>query len=216
MALANDNTLNHYNSGSVTTDTFSYTTGAISNGIMVVFVYTNGTGGDIVTGVTYNGVALTKQNAITINGATQFISAWELVNPATGANNIVVNTSAATDIGTWVSTYSGAKQTSQPDSINTGSASGNVTLSTTVVAANSWLVSATRNSSVGVAGAGTGTTIRGTTTSVPFAGGDSNGTVSTGSQSMQWTAGAGTTAGCIMSISPGVSSLSNLALLGIG
>lgn len=179
--------------------TFAHTcTG--SDRILLVGALSNGAGGDIVNSVTYNAVACTKIASHNLTG-DQWLSIWYLIAPATGANNIVVGVSGTSDgLYGMGSSYTGAKQSGQPDSSNTGTATGNLTLSTTVVANDSWLYSIARNATSGLPSAGTGTTIRGT--GVAFNQGDSNAGVGTGSQSMGWNAAAGTTGGVIVSIAP--------------
>lgn len=214
MAIALGSHNFNYNAGSVTSDTWSFTNTA--GDFLVVFAFTNGSGGDTVTSMTYNAVSLTKVNSANVSG-NQWVTCWYLKSPATGANNLVVNMSSATDVESRAQTYTGTDTTTQPDSSNTGTATGNLTLSTTVVAANSWLASGARNNSTGAMGAGTGTTKRGADNA--FNAGDSNGTVGTGSQSMAWTAASGSSAGCIISIkeaAAGGATLRSLASLGAG
>lgn len=100
--------------------------------------------------------------------------------------------------------YSGAS-TTQPDSQGDDTAATNtVTMSTTVVASNCWLVSAAvQRGESGAPSAGTGTTSR-TNNGTDWAGGDSNTTVGTGAQTMQWngTASATHVGGIIISLAP--------------
>lgn len=213
MAIAFDSANSNYNAGSVTSDTWAFNNAG--GDFLVVFVYTNGSGGDTVTGVTYNAVSLTKANSANV-ASNQWVSCWYLKSPATGSNNIVVSTGSSTDIDSRAQTYSGTDTSTQPDSSNTGTSTGNLTLSTTVVNSGSWLASGVRNNSTGPMTAGAGTTVRGTP--VAFSSGDSNGTVGTGSQSMAWTAGAGSSAGCIISIKAagGGAVVRSLSSLGAG
>ena len=204
-----------------TTRTWSHTcTG--STLILVVSSY-NATGLDHTTGVTYNGVAMTKINSIA--GTPAIISAvsmWYLVNPATGANNVVVTSSASDNQAGTSESFTGAAQSGQMDSNATGNNSqlsaGTFTLPTTVVASNCWLVMGAIGDSA-TPTAGGGTTIRQSSGS-GFATGDSNATVSTGSQSLAF-AGMGANArGVIASIVPftsgGATVLPWKALMGVG
>jgi len=215
MAIAYVNSAFNYLSTPGTSDSFAYSVASGSNRGLLFFVWTNGTGGDIVTAVSYNSVAATKVNSVNISG-NQYISTWRLVAPATGSNTVSVTTSASTEIETHVQEYTDLDQTNFIDSFNNGTATGNLTLSTTVVNSNCWLASATRNTSFGGMGAGTGTTIR--VTGTLYNSGDSNGTVSTGSQSMGWTAASGTSGGVIVSLKPVVAAATakNLLLTGVG
>lgn len=77
-------------------------------------------GGDtdaVVTGVTYNGVALTKASDAVYAGLGMTCSAWYLIGPATGsAYNIVVTCAGTTDnIKCAAASYTGAKQSAQPN-----------------------------------------------------------------------------------------------------
>lgn len=182
-----------------TSITFAHTC-AGSDRILFVSALSNGAGGDIVNSATYNGVACTKVTSLNLTG-NQWMSLWYLIAPATGANNIVIGVSGSSEgLYGMGASYTGAKQSGQPDSSNTGTAIGNLTISTTVVASNCWLFSFARNASAGLPTAGTGTTIRGT--GVAFEQGDSNGVVGTGSQSMGWNSAAGTTGAVIVSFAP--------------
>jgi len=161
--------------------------------------YTSG-GPRSVTGITYNGVALTKINSIngTADGISQSNDLWYLVAPATGSNTITITWSGAAQYasGSGMS-YTGVAQTSPIDSNATGQSSStgsgaatSLTLSTTVVNASCWVVGYVEARG-GVISAGTATTLRGKNDSAYTSGGDSNGTVSTGSQSLQWTSTSG-------------------------
>ncbi len=147
-----------------------------------------------VTGVTYNSVAMTQIGTTSSQGSSsgnQTTSLWYLIAPATGHNNVVISTSGSPfAIVSGSVSYTGANQTGQPDSYTVGSTTNTTdyALSTTVVAANCWLIIASKNDG-GIPGAGTGTTSR-----VAGANGigmmDSGGTVSTGSQTLHSTNGS--------------------------
>ena len=89
--------------------------------------------GDVVTGVTYNSVALTPIGSAS-NG--QFtVSQWYLIAPATGANNISVSVSGNVfDIGIAAVSLTGAHQTSAIGTQATGSGT-DTTPTTTVTSA---------------------------------------------------------------------------------
>lgn len=142
------------------------------------------------TGVTLNGVAMTKIQTGGNKAGTSFESMWYLVNPSTGTQTLAVTGGGGTTGALW-SSYSGASVTGVPDSsTDYSSVSGATkTISTTVVAANSWLVLTTADNT-GNASAGSGTTQRAYNTSWALGIYDSNGTVGTGSQSLQITRGS--------------------------
>lgn len=172
-----------------------------SNRFLCVCVATASTG-DVVTGVTYNGVAMTQVGKALGGGATE-VYLYVLANPASGSNAIVVTASSGTLLGCSTS-YTGAQASSTADSSNTGTTAGgaaSLTLSTTVVAANCWLVGVW-HASGGALSAGTGTTLR-QNPATQIAIGDSNGPVSTGSQSLQATQASSQFAGVIASFTEG-------------
>lgn len=131
-----------------------------SDRILNVYVYA---GSDVVTGVTYNGVSMTFVSKVNSLGAAagQRLYHYILIAPATGSNNIVVSSSA--NLGGYISgvSYTGAKQTGQPDASNTQAVSSNTTLTTSVttIADNCWLVGYSYHNGTVVAGANT--TLRG-------------------------------------------------------
>jgi hypothetical protein len=146
----------------------------------------------------YNAVAMTviqDQATAGVNGCQLFY----LVAPSTGTNNIVETGQSGAIAAT---SYSGAAQTGQPDSSakNQAIAASSVTTSTTVVASNCWLVGAAGNAG-GEMTAGTGTTRRAFDAGGNVIG-DSNGTVSTGSQSLQFNGGVSNYAMVVASFAP--------------
>lgn len=179
-----------------------------SDRILFVSAMSNTT--DDVTGVTYNGVSMTQVGKQQMQASNnRWVYLYQLVNPATGSNTITINASGTTFLQGTATSYTGAKQTGQPDSSNTGFAnsSTSITISTTVVTSGSWLVMATGDNNGGESG-GTGTTVRNSTNGNAIS--DSNGTVGTGSQSLQvTTAGSSNWAGIIASFAPVASATPN-------
>lgn len=196
MAIAYDTggTTNAYGPATITHNIAA--TSADSIAMIVVFKDS----GDTVTGVTVGGNAATYVGKQNLTG-DQWGYIYYYLNPPTSSTAYTATASASGSY--WdisVDIYSGAKQSGQMDSSATGTATGNLTFSTTVVASNCWLFSYARNAVIGVPAAGTGTTSRTATTL--YRTGDSNGVVGTGAQTMQYTAATGTTAGIIVSIAP--------------
>lgn len=157
---------------------------------------------DTLTDLTYNSVSMFS-SIVKVNYSTD---RWSylgvLANPSSGANNITETGSTFRNIA-GVS-YTGCAQTGQPDSKaskdqSTGGPFTTQAVTTTVVAANCWLVGMTRGSS-GMA-AGSGTTLRGTPTGAEQMA-DSNATVGTGSQSLNYTYSSGNMVGLVASIAP--------------
>lgn len=180
-----------------TTGSWSHTcTG--SNRILLLFSFNNG--GSYITSPTYNGVAFTEITYTTYNGS---ISMWYLINPTVGTNTIVCSGVTANSC-LFAASYTGVKQTSQPDSFNSG-AGTSLTISTTVVNSGCWLVSmgddglsATGFTSGLATSRSTGTYNSGT---IWCGISDSNGTVGTGSQTATYTSGAGDN-GILISLAP--------------
>jgi hypothetical protein len=132
-----------------------------TNRILFVEAFNAG-GGDILTGVTYAGVAMTLVNKVTID--SQSTQLFYLVAPATGTNNVVVSYSASTIILSNASSYTGANQSGQPDASTTHSgqvaANNNFTTTLTTIADNSWTILASRENSSASEVASTGSTQR--------------------------------------------------------
>lgn len=158
MAIAFDTSTQSSTVSTGTTITLSHTcTG--TNGIL--FVGVSGIIGDVLSGVTYGGVAMTQTAKLQVP-ADRYVYLYHLVNPATGANDIVAtNTITLNNAFIFGASYTGAKQTGQPDATNTNSAVAATTLATSVttVADNCWVVGMFGSSNV-VFSAGTGVTER--------------------------------------------------------
>ena len=116
MAIAFDATAQAGQGAVGTTLTYSHTcTG--SNRILFVSA---GTIGSLVnvTGITYNGVALTNIGFQTTGALVTTL--WYLVAPATGANNIVITLLSSNPVTGQSSSFTGASQTGVPDASGTG------------------------------------------------------------------------------------------------
>jgi uncharacterized repeat protein (TIGR01451 family) len=105
-------------SGAAPTITLAHTS-AGTNLVLVVGVSINITNniGATVTGVTYNGTALTSAGAHNDAGNTRRVEMWSLIAPAIGANNVIVTLSLPGGTGTLgvvvgAITFTGADQTS--------------------------------------------------------------------------------------------------------
>jgi len=188
-------------SGSATSVNWSHTTSG-SNRALVVFVY-NDDATDKVTGVTYDGVAMTRVG-VQSNASGQTVYGYLLLNPASGTHTVAVSASAGSNqLGGISSSYTGVKQSAQPDSSNTGgsgSTGSTFSISTTVVASNSLLVGAQRNQTDNQPSPAGGATERqhvNTMTAIDII------PVSSGSQSLIWNTSSGAIySGVVMSLSP--------------
>jgi hypothetical protein len=218
MAIAFDTAGENY-SASSSSASFSLAASG-SNRVAILNVWTGG--GDRSTGCTVDGNAATFVQKINYSGS-QWLYTYYYVDPPTSSVSYVANASnAADDIELHALLYNGCETTSVPDSSNTDSNTSdtNLTISTTTVADNSWLVGHARGTA-GKPSAGTGTT--GRTTGTAFLSGDSNGGKSpAGSYSMEWDwVSSSDNGACIVSLDPAavaevVTPVSNLALLGVG
>lgn len=128
---------------------------------------------DLVSGVTYNGVTMTRIDIQIIGGAAnRTLYLYYLIAPATGANDVVISTSSGVDIRGVSASYTGAKQSAQPDAHDKGSAdSTSITKALLTVADGCWMIS-TMNNDNGVPTAGSGVTSR--QVQSPIGIGDSN------------------------------------------
>lgn len=114
--------------------TWSHTTTTSSNRVLVVATSTesdtSGHTAQTVSGITYNSVALTKVRSdyITDNGT----ELWYLVNPATGANNVVITMTGTVDglFGAAL-TFSGVDQTNPIDN-NAGTTTTGLSISQSI------------------------------------------------------------------------------------
>jgi len=172
-------------SAGVNTDFSHSCTG--SDRFLVVHVATYKSGsGDIVTGVTYNGVSMTLLNQETAQTEVETYMFY-LANPASGSNTVSIKHPSNNYIWGIAGSYTGVDQTTPIDSSASGTTSGStsITSTTTVVASNCWLIGGFENTN-NMTTAGAGTTRRLLTShSLPWTSyGDSNGTVGTGAQSL--------------------------------
>lgn len=184
--------------------TFSHTT-AGSNKILFVGVLIL-TSNDLLTGITYAGVAMTRVNTLSFS-TTRRIYLYALHAPAAGANNVVVSFSSSTNSYCIASSYTGAKQTSTVDSqiTNGFTTTGTLTTTTTTIDDNCWLIMMARTESgVPYMAAGSGTLLRQNNTNNSIAIFDSNGArTPAGSQSLQTTQPTdGSTGHCLASFAP--------------
>lgn len=169
---------------------------------------------DVVTGATYNGVALTQLGtAIVATAGDRYLNLFYTNTPAAGANNVVVNASGNVAYIVMATTYSGVKTTGFPDAntTNTTLAASSLTTSITVVGSNCWITLPGYAINAGI-GAGTGSTLFQTSTNNQTAFFDTNGTVTAGLQSMEYTFAAGTGAVFMASFCPAVAATSGFQL----
>lgn len=111
--------------------------------------------------VTYNGVSMTKAVDSGLQDGA-YNTLWYLINPATGSNTVAITVSGGSLWGSEAASYTGAKQSGQPDATNSAyQTSAPLAVSVTTVADNCWVVGGGMDKSgSGVSSAGSGTTQR--------------------------------------------------------
>jgi len=155
MAIAFDSSSFGNTGANNTSVTWSHT---CSGANRILFVGVSCPSTRTISSVTYNGVGMTNINR---SSGSQTVALYYLIAPATGANNVVVTVDSSTFIYCDATSYTGVKQSSQPDANNTSSTtSTTVTTSVTTIADNCWSVLIARGESDGVTSAGTGSTSR--------------------------------------------------------
>jgi len=168
-------------SGVGTTSTVTSVTVSGSNTIGIVHVA--GDSSDNITAVTWGGVSMTKIAAALVSG-DRFISSWWVANPSSGGSIVFTGGSFWRSYSSY---YTGAKQTAQVDSSNTGTSSPtlSITIASTVVASNSWFVMLQKDNTGGrtYTASGVLASMRLAVDDGGLAIADSNGAVGTGSQS---------------------------------
>lgn len=201
--------------------TFSHTVTG-SNTCLVLF---SNVQADLTLTATYNGVSMSLVYKQTTTIGLLYQHCFILPGAATGTNDIVISGGTAGTV--WsaqlAQSYTGCKQTGQPDSFNSTSfaGTGDNNVSTTVVADDCWTVYGlfpTNNDPSGVIGENNLERLNGNGNS-----GDSNGTVATGAIAGGWTfALADTDAIGVVSIAPAAAAAESgrdgrkLSLLGVG
>lgn len=132
-----------------------------SNRHLLVGISMLSVAGSSVSGITYNGVAMTFLGAkASVSGAIR-VELWGLVAPATGTNAIAVTLSASLDsVGGAIST-TGVHQTSPTEAFNSASATNvgaaDATVDVTTVADNDWVLDAVATSDTTITVTGTQT-----------------------------------------------------------
>lgn len=127
-----------------TTVTLSHT---CTGSNLILFVYARiANSAQTISGATYNGVTMTQVGSAISGDGNDNTYLFQLLGPATGANNIVVTgSSSAFIIQIRSASYNGVSQTGFPDA-GPGTFGPNVTvpqtLSLTTVADNAWMVAA--------------------------------------------------------------------------
>lgn len=201
MAISFDATANSSSAGTASLS-YSHTCSTSANRILFVSAFC--TGGDQVTGITYNSVSMTQVGKVNKPASTEWVYQYYLIAPATGTNTVTISFSGSPATARSVSTsYIGAKQSGVPDASTTNSntASSSITTTVTTILDRCWTM-LTAYTDGGSITAGSGSTVRGTNGSALGAF-DSNGQKTpAGSTSMTVTATAGTNSTIMCSFAP--------------
>jgi hypothetical protein len=125
--------------------TFNHTTGSGSDRLLVVPIQIRGGGGGVVTGVTYNGVAMTAVDTEAINASAHTVMFY-LVAPATGSNTVSIAHTMVFPSGTHMvasaTSLTGVDQSTPLNAFNKAAASsaGPMTVSLTTTVADCWVI----------------------------------------------------------------------------
>src|SRR3990167_4631231 len=146
MAIAFDVASNSGNPGTVASFSWSHTVAAGSDLLLIVGVnmYDATDADRVVSGITYNGVALTQ--SITLNDDTTDIRSdiWYLKNPTTVANTVEVTMAGTvTDPSAFACSFSGVDQTTPIEATGTfGTDVSPATPTVITVTDNAWTLAA--------------------------------------------------------------------------
>lgn len=152
--IARDNVTNLQDFGSASSGSFSHTCNG-SNRMLLVGVLINDLS-DTITGVTYNGVAMTKVPSGTATqpgggGRTERLDLFYLINPASGSNTVAYTGTGGFSNGVTLCaiSYTGVHQTSGLNISKKANATGStgLSLSETTTVDDCWAVSMVRNDS---------------------------------------------------------------------
>jgi hypothetical protein len=121
---------------------------------------------DDLTGVTYDSVAMTLVGKRVDADLDRYVYLYVLVNPASGSHTVAISSSTTKYLLAGAVSYTGARQSSQPDNSTTNIsavAATSLTSSLTPVSDGCWIVLVSGQSNSGspaALDAGTGTTLR--------------------------------------------------------
>ena len=157
MAIAIDSTQTFGLTGNAVTHNITFNNAA--GGLLVVgFACLRNVAGDSVSGITYNGVSLTKIAHRNGTANNRTANMWYLLNPATGSNTLAITLAASERVAGAVVSYTGHDTTTPIDVSNTDVSSGtSIVMNVTTVTDNAVLLGV-NNENRGVSTLGTNTT----------------------------------------------------------
>ena len=132
--------------------------GTLTLGVVGVLVQTDLT----ITGVTWNGTAMTFISRSTNGANSERVELWHIVNPSAGATNVVISRTGSSNALIGIASfYNSTRQTAQPDSSTSNTqTTGTYSPTTTTVADRSTIIMMSRGISGSTFTAGASTTIR--------------------------------------------------------
>lgn len=186
---------------------------------LVVYIFTGGGHGDNVTGVTYNGSAMTLGKKQGRSDNVTFGYVFYIDNPTAGTHNITVSCNPSEDFGMVCgASYTGTTTGSVPEAtVGVNVTSTNCTTTLTTITDNDWLVGGFNSANTITVGANTtqiggfvGTAIMTDTNAAQTPAGSKSMTISD--------IGSGDRTGVAMTLEPssGGASIHNLILMGVG
>lgn len=222
MAIAFDAKVEKVDAGvSESSSTQSFTVGSLTNGILVVATHHYAVGGATISGITWNGSALTLVVATLDQpfGPGYDNQIWYIKNPASGTHDVVITFSGSDTIylSAGIISLSGVDQTTPIDtSTKTGIVNGTTATVTLSVVSNAWMISVVDFDNQAITGHGGGQTTIGIgalkteeSYSGPLSSGSNSHTYTT-ALADDWYASA-------VSLKPAaVSSVSRMMLMGVG
>lgn len=129
-------------SGSASPVTWSqYSTAADSNRMVVVGCHDDSNSTDVVTGITYNGSAMTRMATVAVSSvAREWL--YAILAPASGTSTVSVAFTGTPSMICASASYFNVGQTSIPDATSTAAsaAATSLSVSLTTTAANDWLI----------------------------------------------------------------------------
>lgn len=190
--------------GAGTSFTFSHT--CTGSGLRLMVGVTANKTTDIVTGVTYNGVALTRVAAVQAATTNFWCYVYTLYAPATGAHDVGVNFTGTEAVFATADSYTGFTGGLIDSSATGTDGAGDFAATTTVAGTGCWLYAFARSNDGDGIAAGASTTLRGSLGSGTVVSADSAATVGTGAQSLNFASSPGGETGWV-AVSLAVSTL---------
>lgn len=132
MAIAFDAHAEADSGASVSSLSYAHTCSGV-NRFLLVSIENANAAGDIVTGVTYAGVSMSRVNTFALSTLGQGY-VYQLAAPSLGSNNIVISTSTTTTLAARSASYTGVIQVSPVDNSTTSTTLSTSTTFTTTMA----------------------------------------------------------------------------------